>query len=349
MRRVFAIAALGLGFSIPTSGQLGLGPITVLDCSPCGTVVGSISSAHSATVGSINANTTAQMQAAAAKIVLAITQSTAQITGAIEKNTSVIKTLADANIQARYIQSNEERAAQLRYDHAPGPQSCRTPSIGRVIRNTTTVRNTVTKDLKKRNTAWNKRATQAGVSSSSSARTARENKDQLLKSSPELEDQTISNVISEPTLTQADILLAELYTQQLTNPTPAPDITEDGENDSAEAWARQETRQRAIELAQGAFIEAVSRRTPATGEAFATGADGQPVSYFETLSNELERRFLDPQWAVNLQRAPNVAVLREQAMVQSVNLYVAGEILKELEQVKLILAAQLALNVDKGQ
>lgn len=339
MRRIVLCAFLCLAATTPSRSQFSL---SVLDCSPCGTVLGGISSAHSASVSAINTNTTVQMQAAATKIVFAITQSTAQISGAIDKNTAVLKSIADARIAAHYQQSNAERAAQLRYDHAAGPQSCRSPSMGRAIQTTTQGNAAVSSELNKRNRDWNRVATRDGSSRSSSAKELRAKKKTIVENDPASADQTFSQVVQPDRLTAKELQLAQLFSQQITNPTPQPEITEDGEGDSAEAWAKREQRVRVVELSQSAFETAIARRTPTTEMPFF--GDGNAVqlrSFMEALSAESARRFQDPSWSVALQRMPPAAVLRELTTIQAHSLYLQMEQFKEMERIKLLLAAML--------
>lgn len=343
MIRLSTIAALAV-FTTPAVAQLPLGgPITVLDCSPCGTVIGGINSAHASTISTVNSHVSVETTKAAALIVNAVTQSTAQITGAIDKNSAILKTLADATITASYIQSNAERAADLRYQHAPAPQACKSPSIGLVLRNSDQTQRSVNSELAKRNKDWNNIGSKQGWSSATSARELKRRVDVVQENNETDETTSLSNILKAKRLEKTDLQLAQLYAQQITNPTPKAEITIDGEADNAEAWAYQEKEKREIELSQSAFEEAISRRAPTTELPASVGDSSAGLrSFIETMDAEAKRRFFDPSWAPDLQRAPPDAVSREMAMINAQQLYITWELFKELEKIKLLLAAQLS-------
>lgn len=338
-----------IGLASLQASAVGL-PTTVIDCRPCVSLKAFITSKHAGTVSTINANVTAQMQSAATLIVTAITQSTAQISASIDKQTAVLKVIADATITSRYEQSNRERAVELAYVHTALPGSCQAPTAGLGLRASTARVIETQQELSVRNDGWNRIAQSPDWTSAQSAVTLKQNVEAVAQAYGDSTTPTMSSLLATDSLSDTDTQIAQLYSHQLTNPSPAPQVLADGDGDNAEAWVRRENKQRAIEIAQAAFEQATARRVPSADlQAWFEAVSGQqadgPVSYNQVMEAEAKRRFFDPNWVAQMQTASAENIMRENAMINAQKLYLMWEIFKELERVKMLQATTLSQEI----
>jgi len=116
----------------------------------------------------------------------------------------------------------------------------------------------------------------------------------------------------------------------------------------------EELRRRLNQVAQSSvamysFSNMLSARLPQQFAPFVSGyqAQGTPPakldkSFMEVLQDESSRRFTDPNWAAQMLQAPDSALLRELAQMESFRLYMDFARYQQMERVEALLATLLS-------
>ena len=101
-----------------------------------------------------------------------------------------------------------------------------------------------------------------------------------------------------------------------------------------------------VNLAQATFALGISRRIPSTDMSeWYTAATGKeragPMSFWELLETNAERRWFNPQWRAQLITASPTGVQRQQTAILAELLYINTMMLKETERSNILKAAIL--------
>ena len=353
--RASSVSFFLLCSSLPVYAQIG--PPVVIDCSPCTTVVASIStSAASVTAAintsaasvtaAVNTNTTAQTTLAAQAIVFAITQSTLQITGAIDKNSTILEQLFDAKTSGEYIKENQLLLSRLRREHAVAPGGCLAPTVGTAIQSAIDFQNSADAIITKNNMAWNNFARDVQLGPSEVPRYLVRNVEAAKQSLGDEEDISLGGVIGKKNITTAQAELLQTYARVITNPRPAAAVLKEGEVEDDNSSLKQLHQDAQVDLAQATFSIAISRRIPSTDlSEWYTAVTGKqsegPMSYWDLLETNAERRWFNPRWRAQLITASPTAVQRQQTAILSELLYINTMLLKEAERSNTLKAAIL--------
>lgn len=155
--------------------------------------------------------------------------------------------------------------------------------------------------------------------------------------------------VESKTFTKAQIEAAQDYIANIVDVSPPPDIPDSAANSVEGRRFRMLLRaeKARMGLAFKSFGDALAFRTPIPGfnsgaELGIAGSTGD-ISYAEFLTNEIRRRYNNPQWYAQVAGATPANLNRESVFMQALDLHVLSERNRRLEKLELLLA-QMSMN-----
>lgn len=178
--------------------------------------------------------------------------------------------------------------------------------------------------------------------------------------------------------TKDQIDAAQAYIKNITNSTPLPNLTPDLEKTGPgqDYVAAKLADQAKLDLAARPAVEALARNSPMTtadGQKFgahiksiwenmekngtvipdqfrkALAANNDEASYDFFLKTEVDRRFSNPQWYIEIYGAEPAAIAREQAFMTALQLHLMNEQSKQLQTIGLLLGGIYAEQIRNPQ